>query len=129
MDTPNRRGSGYGFYCSFGLDRHHCDHRYHPYRRSERGFFPYGFKKVRPPEFDGKLKRLEYEKVWNLGMKMLFELYDYIEKMKAKIAILNLKGKTYIWWGYVKHFKGIRTKELSWHELKRLFRNNYFSER
>ena len=29
----------------------------------------------------------------------------------------------------MKHSKGIKTKELSWHEFKRLFKNNHFFER
>jgi len=35
LDTPNRRGSGYGFYSSSGSNRHHGHHHYHPYKRSE----------------------------------------------------------------------------------------------
>lgn len=37
LDTPEKRGGGFGLYSIFGSDRYHCHHLYHPYRRSERG--------------------------------------------------------------------------------------------
>lgn len=40
MDTPDMRGSGYGFDSSFGSDRRHGHDHYHPYRRSKMGYFP-----------------------------------------------------------------------------------------
>jgi len=64
-----------------------------------------------------------------LGMNKFFEMHDYIEKMKAKIANFSLKGKADIWWEYVKCVRGIKTKELSWHEFKRIFRKKYLSKR
>lgn len=60
-------------------------------------------------------------------MKNFFELHDYIEKMKARIAIFILKGKAHIWWEDVKQVIDIRTEELSWHEFKRLLRKSYLS--
>lgn len=66
---------------------------------------------------------------WLLWIKKSFELHDYMENMKAKIAIFNLKGKTNIWWEDVKQVRDIRTEELIWHEFKRLFRKKYLLER
>lgn len=60
-------------------------------------------------------------------MNNFFELHEYTEIMKAKIAISILKGKENIWWEDVKQVRDIRTKDLSWHELKRLFRKKYLS--
>ena len=62
-------------------------------------------------------------------MKKFFELHDYAENMKVRIANFNLKGKAYIWWEDVKHFKDIKPEELSWHEFKRIFIKRYLSER
>lgn len=62
-------------------------------------------------------------------MKKFFELHDYTENMKAIIAIFNLKGKADIWWEDVKQVRDIRTRELSWHEFKRLFKKKYLSKR
>ena len=96
MNTPDKRGSGYGFYSSFGSDMHYDHHCLHPYKRSDKGYFLDEFKKVKPPIFDGDLKKLEDAKAWLLGMKKLFEVHEYTENMKAIIDIFNLKGKVNI---------------------------------
>jgi len=123
------RGTGYGLYSSSSSERHHGHHWYHPYRRSERGYFLDDFKKAKPSTFDGEFKKLEDAKAWLLGIKKLFEMHNYSENMKAMIAIFSLKGKSNIWWEDVKCLRGIKTKELSWHEFKGLFRKKYFPER
>lgn len=114
LDTLDKRGDGNRLYSSSGSDMYHGYHCYHPYRRNNMGYFPNEFKKEKPPTFDEYLKKLEDAKAWLLGMKKFFELHDYTENMKAKIAILSLKGKEDICWEYVKWVRDITTKELSW---------------
>lgn len=92
-------------------------------------YLPYDFKKARPPTFDGDVKKLEDEEAWLLGMKKFFELHDHIHNMNSKIVIFNLKGKVDIWCEDVKCVTGITTKELIWHEFKRLFRKKYLPKR
>lgn len=113
LDTPNKRGSGYKFYSSYGSDRYHGHNCYHIYRRSERGYFPNEFNKVKPPTFNGELKNMDNANSWFLGMKKFFDLHDYTENMKARIAILSLKWKANIWWEDAKCVIDIRTNELS----------------
>lgn len=128
LDTPDRRGSAFGLYSSTSSKRHHGNHCYHPYRRSEKQCFPNEIKKTKPPTFNREMKRSEDSKAWLLGMKNLFELHDYIENMKSRITIFNLKGKKDIWWEDVNHFIGIKVEELCWHSFKRLFIKKYLSE-
>ncbi len=59
LDTLDRRGDGHGYYSSYGYDINHDRHCYHPYRRSDRGYFPDEFKKEKPPTFDGDVKKPE----------------------------------------------------------------------
>jgi len=40
VDIPKRRVGTPRFYSSSTFGRHHCHHYQHPYRKSERGFFP-----------------------------------------------------------------------------------------
>ena len=96
LDTPDKRGDGNKFYSISSSDRHYDRHCYHPYRRIDRGYFPYEFKKAKSPNFDGYLKKPEDVEVWLLGMKKLFEFHEYIENMKARIAIFILRGKSNI---------------------------------
>ena len=56
LDTPDRKGSGHGLYSSFGSDRYHGHHRYHPYSKSDRGYLSDELKKENPPTFDGEMK-------------------------------------------------------------------------
>ena len=81
---------------------------------------------MKPPIFDGDLKKLEDAEAWILGMKKFFELHNYTDNMKARVAILSPRGKVDIWWEDVKRVRDIRTKDLSWHEFKRLFRKKIF---
>ena len=87
------------------------------------------FKKSKPLSIDGDLKKSEDAKAWLLGMNKFFELHDYTENMMARIVILIFKWKANIWWEDVKWVRDIRTKELSWHEFKILFKKKYLSER
>jgi len=93
------------------------------------GYFLDEFKKSKPPTFDGEMKRSEDEEAWLVGTKTFFRFNDYSEKKKDKIDTFSLKGKTYIWWEYVKNFRDIREENLTWDEFERLFRKKYLYER
>jgi len=87
----------YGHHSSSSSRRnYHHHHHHHPYSRSE--YFHEDFKNVKPPTFNGEMKKLEDAEAWLLGMKKLFRLYKYSKNMKAKIVTFILKGKAYIWW-------------------------------
>jgi len=102
LDTPYRRGDEDRYYSTSSFDRHHGRHCYHPYRRNDRGYFLDEFKNVKPPIFDGNVKKMEDAKAWVLGINKIFELHEYTDNMKAKVVIFSLKGKVYIWWEDVK---------------------------
>jgi len=57
LDTLDRRGDGHRYYYSSSSDEHDDRHHYHPYKRSDRGYFPDEFKKAKPPTFDGEMKK------------------------------------------------------------------------
>lgn len=59
LDTPYRRGIGNKYCSSYGSHRHrNCLHS-HPYRRSDRGYFPNELKKTKTPTFNGEMKKLQ----------------------------------------------------------------------
>jgi len=72
MDTPDKRGIGYGFCYSPSSGLQHGHHHYHPYRRNEKKYFPDEFKKGKPLTFDGELEKLEDAEAWLFGMKKFF---------------------------------------------------------
>jgi len=64
LDTPNSRGNGHTFYSSSSSDRHYDRHRYHPYKRSDRGYFSNELKKYKLATLDGDFKKLEDAEAW-----------------------------------------------------------------
>eukprot|EP00253_Pinus_taeda_P017338 PITA_17338 len=62
-------------------------------------------------------------------MKKFFELHNYIDNMKDRVAIFSLRGKENISWEDVKWVRDIKMKDLNWHEFKRLFMKKYLSKR
>ena len=57
FDTPDRRRVRHRYPSSSGSDRHDDWHRYHPYRRSDKGYLLDEFKKAKPPTFDGEMNK------------------------------------------------------------------------
>ena len=48
--------------------------------------------------FNGEIKTGQEVEAWLLGMKKYFQVQDYSENMKARVAIFNLNGRAFIWW-------------------------------
>ena len=60
--------------------------------------------------FNGEAKKGEDAEAWLSGMKKYFQIYNYSDRLKAKMAIYNLTGKANIWWQYIKRFKNMKEK-------------------
>ena len=48
--------------------------------------------------------------------------------LKARVAIYNLTGKSYIWWQNIKRVKNIREKYATWRNFKKYFKTNFLSK-
>jgi hypothetical protein len=68
------------------------------------------FKKIKPSTFDGESRTGEEDEAWLLDIKKYFQIYNYTNNMKVKMAIYNLKGKSSIWWEDLKLAKGLKEK-------------------
>jgi len=55
------------------------------------------FKKIRPPTFNGEIEKGEEAESWLLGMKNYFQIYNYSDELKERMAIYNLTAKANIW--------------------------------
>jgi hypothetical protein len=60
--------------------------------------------------------------------KKYFQIYNYSNNMKVRMAIYNLKGKANIWWQDLKLAKGLKEKQLEWSDFKKYFKKQYLSE-
>ena len=50
------------------------------------------------PTFNGETEKGEEAESQFSGMKKYFQIYNYSNQLKARMAIYNLTGKEYIWW-------------------------------
>ena len=86
------------------------------------------FKKIKPPTFNGETGKGEEAESWLSGMRKYFQIYNYSNQLKARMAIYNLSGKADIWWQDLKRVKGIKEKEVNWSTFKRYFKKKFMSE-
>ena len=97
--------------------------KYKPYEEISREF-----KKIKPPTFNGETEKGEEVETWLSRMKKYFQIYNYSNQLKARMAIYNLSGKADIWWQDLKRVKGIKQKEVKWSIFKRYFKNKFLFE-
>ena len=83
------------------------------------------FKKIKPPTFNGETEKGEEAESWLPGMKKYFQIYNYSNQLKARMAIYNLSGTDDIWWQYLKRVKGIREKNVNWSTFKKCFKKKF----
>ena len=85
-------------------DLHRKNHQYSSdssednYHSRKRKFNPYEeisgeFKKIKPPTFNGETEKGEEAEARISGMKKYFQICNYSNKLKARMAIYNLTGK------------------------------------
>ena len=86
------------------------------------------FKKIKPTTFDGESRMGEQVEAWLLDIKKYFQIYNYSNNMKVRMAIYNLKGKASIWWQDMKLAKGLKDKQTEWLDFKKYFKKQYLSE-
>ena len=71
------------------------------------------FKKIKPPMFNGEVEKGEEAEAWLSGMKQYFEIYNYFDRIKARMAIYNTTGKDDIWWHDIKIIKNLKETYLT----------------
>ena len=69
------------------------------------------FKKIKPTTFNGDTEKGEEAESWLSRIKKYFQIYNYSNHLKARMAIYNLSGKDDIWWQDLKRVKGIKEKK------------------
>ena len=68
------------------------------------------FRKIKPPTFNGEFEKGEEAESWLSRMKKYFQIYNYSNQLKARMAIYNLLGKADIWWQDLKRVNEIKEK-------------------
>ena len=63
--------------------------------------------------FNREVEKGEEVEAWLSGMKKYFQIYNYFDILKARMAIYNLIGKADIWWQDIKRVKNLKEKYLT----------------
>ena len=77
--------------------------------------------------FNGEIEKGEEAEAWLSGMKKYFQICNYSEELKAKMAIYNLIGKAYIWWQDINKVKGRKEIYVTSKTFKNNFKRKYMS--
>eukprot|EP00253_Pinus_taeda_P011485 PITA_11485 len=85
------------------------------------------FRKIKPPHFDGEQE--EVAEAWIINMNKYFQLYEYDNNLKARLAIFQLQGKATLWWEEVKLVKGVTEQNITWDNFQKFFKERYLTER
>ena len=82
-------------------------------RNKSQSFLTEEFKKDKFLTFDGDIKKGEEVEAWLFGLKKCFQVHNYSDNTKARIAVFNLNGGASIWWEDLKEIKGIKESKLT----------------
>ena len=55
--------------------------------------------------FNVEVEKGEEAEAWLSGMKKYFQIYNYSDRLKARMVIYKLTGKDDIWWKDIKRVK------------------------
>ena len=69
--------------------------------------------------FNGEVDKDEEAKAWLSGMKKYFQIYNYSDRLKARMAIYNLIGKVEIWLQDIKRVKNLKEKDVASRNFKK----------
>eukprot|EP00253_Pinus_taeda_P018433 PITA_18433 len=85
------------------------------------------FRKIKPPLFDGEQE--EAVEAWLININKYFQLYEYDQNLKARLAIFQLQGKATLWWEEIKIVKGVSEQNITWEKFQKYFKERYLTER
>eukprot|EP00253_Pinus_taeda_P005458 PITA_05458 len=85
------------------------------------------FQKIKPPLFDGEQE--EAAEAWLININKYFQLYEYDQNLKARLAIFQLQGKATLWWEEIKIMKGVSEQSITWENFQKYFKERYLTKR
>jgi hypothetical protein len=86
------------------------------------------FNKIKPSTFDEESRTGEEVEATLLDIKKYFQIYNYSNNMKVRMAIYNLEGKESIWWEDLMLANSVKEKCMEWLDFKKYFKKHYLSE-
>jgi hypothetical protein len=100
----------------------------HQRRRQEVESLQGEMRNLKPPSFDGEIKREDDSEAWFLGLERYFQLHEYSSNLEARIATYHLHGKAAMWWDQLKKVEHVNEKRITWKWFKKYFQKEYLLE-
>ena len=64
---------------------------------------------------------------WLLNMNKYFQVYEYNNNLKARLAIYQLREKSTLWWEEMKNVRSIEEQDVTWESFQRYFKDKYLT--
>ena len=77
--------------------------------------------------FNGEVQKGEDAEALLSRMKKYFHIYNYSDKLKARMDIYNLTRKDNIWWQDIKRVKNMKEKYLTCRVFKKYLKRMFMS--
>ena len=61
-------------------------------------------------------------------MGKYFHIYQYTDKLKARLVVYQLRGKATLWWEEIKTVRRIDEEQVTWNEFQKNFKDKYLTE-
>jgi len=58
-------------------------------------------------------------------MRKYFQIYDYVDKLKARLVVYHLSGKATLWWEEIKTVRKTDEERVTWKEFQKNFKDKY----
>lgn len=70
----------------------------------------------------------EVVEAWLTDMGKYFHIYEYIEQLKERLEVYQLRGKATLWWEEIKIVRKINEEKVTWKEFQKHFKDKYLTE-
>lgn len=84
------------------------------------------FKIIKPLVYNGEAE--EATEDWSINMNKYFQIYEYDENLRVRLAIYQLRGKYTLWWEEIKTIEEINEQEVTWEQFQKHFKYRYLTE-
>jgi len=81
---------------------------------------------IKPPNYNGEAE--EVADAWLINMNKYFQIYEYNENLRARLAIYQLQGKATLWCEEIKTFKEINEQGITREQFRRHFKDRYLTK-
>jgi hypothetical protein len=76
---------------------------------------------LKPPSFEGEIKREDDVEAWLFGLKRYFQFHNYSSNLEDRISTHHLHRKVAIWWDQLRQVEHVNESSITWKKFKKYF--------